>query len=437
VQSAPPPSNEDITEIPAEAATTFNAAGEKQVILPTTEVDIGKKGKDLSHEEGLGELVKPVGAVNGANGNHSLPQQPRIDGEKSGKYTEGNAQRLHQERGYTFWRFNIEIELQSREQRIAYKINNGPAVGFYVPAVDQTMNIMFHSCNGFSASVNPDEFNGPDPLWRDVMRAHVKKPYHVMLGGGDQLYNDCVMTQTTHFKEWLTINKTSNKRRAEFTKEMKEELEVFYLERYAMWFSQGLFGVANGQIPMINIWDDHDIIDGFGSYNPKFNSCPVFAGLGNVAFKYYMLFQQQTLVDEGENEEPSWLLGSQPGPYITEHSRSNFMFLGRRVAFLGLDCRTERTRELLVGDKTYSRVFQRLEQEIISGQTRHLIVLLGVPIAYPRLVWLENILTSSVMHPLTYLGALSHGTLNGFLNKFDGSVELVDGKWMMTCLVIK
>ena len=38
---------------------------------------------------------------------------------------------------------------------------------------------------------------------------------------------------------------------------MQEELEIFYLERYSMWFSQGLFGMANSQIPMINIWDDH------------------------------------------------------------------------------------------------------------------------------------------------------------------------------------
>jgi phosphodiesterase/alkaline phosphatase D-like protein len=42
---------------------------------------------------------------------------------------------------------------------------------------------------------------------------------------------------------------------------MQEELEQFYLERYAMWFSQGLFGMASSQIPMINVWDDHDIID--------------------------------------------------------------------------------------------------------------------------------------------------------------------------------
>src|SRR5262245_24433142 len=31
---------------------------------------------------------------------------------------------------------------------------------------------------------------------------------------------------------------------------------------------------ANAQIPMINIYDDHDIIDGFGSYPSRFMLCP-------------------------------------------------------------------------------------------------------------------------------------------------------------------
>jgi hypothetical protein len=71
-------------------------------------------------------------------------------------------------------------------------------------------------------------------------------------------------------------------------------------------------------------------------------STSVFTGVGAIAFKYYMLFQHQSVVDETEQTEPSWLLGSGQGPYINELSRSVFMFLGRKVAFLGLDCRTER-----------------------------------------------------------------------------------------------
>lgn len=112
--------------------------------------------------------------------------------------------------------------------------------------------------------------------------------------------------------------------------------------RTGYWFSQGLFGVANSQIPMVNIWDDHDIIDGFGSYPSHFNGCPVFAGLGRIAHKHYLLFQHHTRVHESESHERSWIMGASPGPYIPEKSRSVFMFLGRKIAFLGLDCRTER-----------------------------------------------------------------------------------------------
>lgn len=108
------------------------------------------------------------------------------DGEKLGKYRELEATKLHAERGVTFWRFIIEVELSDQQTRIAYRINHGPSIAFWVPARGETMNIMFHSCNGFSLSVNPDDFCGPDPLWRDVLREHQKKPFHVMLGGGDQ-----------------------------------------------------------------------------------------------------------------------------------------------------------------------------------------------------------------------------------------------------------
>ncbi|KAL8904043.1 MAG: hypothetical protein Q9207_003535 [Kuettlingeria erythrocarpa] len=332
--------------------------------------------------------------------------------------------RLHAERGVTFWRFSIEVELTEKQQRIGYRINNSASVGFWVPAKGQTMNMMFHSCNGFSMSVDSNAFSGPDPLWRDVLNNHQSRPFHVMIGGGDQIYNDRVMTETELFQDWLTIKNPHHKHHAPFSSEMLDELETFYLERYSMWFSQGLFGMANSQIPMVNIWDDHDIIDGFGSYPHHFMSTPVFCGVGNVAFKYYMLFQHQSVADEGPADEPSWLMGASPGPYISELSRNLFMHMGKNVAFLGLDCRTERMRDLVVSEATYDLVFDRCRREIIEGETKHLIVLLGVPIAYPRLNFLENVLTSRLMDPIKALGRA--GLLGGFINKFDGGVEILD-----------
>ena len=359
--------------------------------------------KDISTDEtdnGLFESQKSTletqGPGHDGNTDQKIPvpgrnQKSSIDGERLRKYVEVPGFRLHAEQGVTFWRFNIEIELRDQQQRIAYRINRGPATGFWVPARGQSMNIMFHSCNGFSLSVNPDQFSGPDPMWRDVLNTHQTRPFHVMIGGGDQIYNDIIMENTKLFSHWLSIKNPLEKHNAPFTPQMQEELESFYLDRYSMWFSQGLFGLANSQIPMVNIFDDHDIIDGYGSYPHSFMDTPVFAGVGAIAFKYYMLFQHQSIVDEGEETEPSWLLGVRPGPYIKELSRSVFMSLGSHVAFLGLDCRTERQQDTVLTDATYTKIFGRMHEQIIKGETRHLIVLLGIPIAYPRLVWLENL----------------------------------------------
>ena len=51
-------------------------------------------------------------------------------------------------------------------------------------------------CNGFSAGVNPDDFQGPgfksgyDPVWMDLLSKHVEQPFHALVGGGDQIYCD-------------------------------------------------------------------------------------------------------------------------------------------------------------------------------------------------------------------------------------------------------
>ena len=406
--------------------------GETLYVRPVEHLE---QAKDLSRDEtdeGLYEKTKsPVDGAGSANQAVDLPgsfaarlKKTEIDGEKAGKYKDVRGFRLHAERGVTFWRFNIEVELLEKQQRIAYRINRGPATGFWVPAIDQSMHIMFYSCNGFSLSVDSNQFSGPDPLWRDVLNNHQTQPFHVMIGGGDQVYNDAIMNQTELFHEWLTIRNPITKGNMPFTPEMQDEMENFYLNRYATWFSQGLFSLANSQIPMVNMYDDHDIIDGFGSYPHHFMTSPVFAGLGNVAFKYYMLFQHQSVVGETEESEPSWILGNTPGPYIKEVSRSTFMHLGAKVALLAVDCRTERTREEVLNEETWKHIIDRCYTEIERGKTEHLLVQLGIPIAYPRLVWLENILTSRLMEPVKLLGKT--GLLGKFLNHFDGGVEILD-----------
>lgn len=236
------------------------------------------------------------------------------------------------------------------------------------------------------------------------------------------------------------------------------------------WFSTEPFSSANSQIPQINIWDDHgkpiqccvssseaekepDTIDGFGSYTDNFMKCAVFRGIGGVSYKYYCLFQHhippprasfttptpqkkqsqvlnlpcETFILEQQSEDSSLIMGERPGPYFSTFSRSLYMRLGARLAFLGVDARAERTRRRVNYPETYDLIFERVRSELSLGGSKitHLIVLLGIPIAYPRLVWLENFLTSPVIGPIRFLSK-RFGVACGFFNQFDGQVEILD-----------
>ncbi|KAJ5212669.1 uncharacterized protein N7498_004315 [Penicillium cinerascens] len=373
--------------------------------------------------------------------------------------------KLYQDPHKTFWRFTLAVPVESYEARWEYDIPGlfepgeqpkGPWQ-FVVPAEDQSMRIMFHSCNGFSVGTDMEAWLGPN-LWNDVLRIHGERPFHVMVGGGDQIYNDGVRVDGP-LKPWTSIANPHKRRTHDFNNEMRADCDEYYYANYVRWYNTEPFRAANGRIPQVNIWDDHDIIDGFGSYTDHFMKCAVFRGIGGVAFKYYCLFQHhiappkstfttdapQTMhavngtsgVDERQVEnvyvldpqiqEDSWIIGKRPGPYVEECSRSLYMRFGKRIAFVGLDARTERTRHQVNYLDTYDIIFDRLKNEIeaANGDIKHLVVLLGVPIAYPRLAWLENILTSPVIAPIRLLNK-RFGVAGGLFNEFDGNVDLLD-----------
>ncbi|KAK4987076.1 hypothetical protein LTR66_007692, partial [Elasticomyces elasticus] len=376
---------------------------------------------------------------------------------------------LYEDPRKAFWRIEIELPFQEHEAswvyhipRLRYMTGSGEHRDrentFVVPAKTQSMRIMFHSCNGFSAGTDVDAWSGP-ALWNDVIRMQKEKPMHVMIGGGDQIYNDGVRVDGP-LKPWTEIGNPQKRRAYPFNEEMRAQCDEYYFQNYVKWYNAEPFASANGQIPQLNIWDDHDIIDGFGSYTDHFMRCPVFRGIGGVAHKYYSLFQhhipppkstfttdapatmnvspdgstpvdavqlKDTFVMTPKSDDPSYIIGLKPGPYVAERSRSIYCQLGARIAFVGIDARTERTRHQINYPETYDKIFHHVSSQIraSNGAIKHLILLLGVPIAYPRLQWLENILHSPIIGPIRFLNK-RFGLAGGFFNHFDGSVDLLD-----------
>ncbi|PLW51523.1 hypothetical protein PCASD_00292 [Puccinia coronata f. sp. avenae] len=298
---------------------------------------------------------------------------------------------------YTFWRFRLLIPMGPRETRIRYSINHGAQIAFYVPAINQNFRLAAHSCNGFSAGVDQSAFNGPDPVWNDLLDRHKALPFHAMVGGGDQLYCDPIA------KETRTLRLAAGKR------------------------SRGEEARSDDS----DMLDDHDLIDGFGSYPADLQSSPVFSAIGNRGYFWFLLFQL-FIVDatDGITEtspasssvHPSLVLGG-VGPYIRSRNHSILSYLGPRVWMLLLDCRSERMKDQVCSPDTYRIVFDACRQRIPAG-VFHLIIQLGIPIVYPRMVFAEKILENP--DRLLFKAIRKLGVIPGFYNNFNADPELLD-----------
>lgn len=167
-------------------------------------------------------------------------------------------EKLYEEPGKAFWRFVIQLPLQDHEASWAYSLGDRNYV-FVVPSASQSMRIMFHSCNGFSVGTDENAWSGP-ALWNDVLRNHAQKPFHVMIGGGDQIYNDSIRVKGP-LKPWTEIKIPRRRREHPFDEAFRAACDEFYYDNYVTWYSTEQFARANSQIPQINIWDDHGKLD--------------------------------------------------------------------------------------------------------------------------------------------------------------------------------
>jgi hypothetical protein len=177
---------------------------------------------------------------------------------------------------------------------------------------------------------------------------------------------------------------------------------------------------------MVNMLDDHDLIDGFGSYPENLHRSAFFKHVGTRGYFWFLLFQlftvdgiDGTLVEPGQHTFKSMIIGAD-GPWIPFPSHSSLHWFGAHTWLLMLDCRAERQQDVILSPETYQRIFAILGE--LPEQVDHLIVQVGIPIAYPRMN-----LTERIMHPDGLLAKISRtGIIPGFTNGYNQDIELLD-----------
>jgi len=179
---------------------------------------------------------EPAAEVDGAaeTGEPSSSEEPA-----AGTEVEGIC--LYSDARNTFWRFNLDVTMEPVETKWEYTLpglrfhsKTKPRTStFFVPATTESMRVMFHSCNGFSVGTDEDAWSGP-ALWNDVLRKHKDAPFHVMIGGGDQIYNDGIRVNGP-LRKWTDIGNPKKRREYPFPEKLRQECDDYYLKNYIRW----------------------------------------------------------------------------------------------------------------------------------------------------------------------------------------------------------
>lgn len=270
---------------------------------------------------------------------------------------------------HTFYRFEINLEkLSLHGQVFEYEIskegntlsNSSEQSKFEVkvPATDAYLNVANMSCSGSHKYDRKDlEAKGCFERWKHLNQL---KP-DVMIMSGDQIYSDSILDKHRHLRKLLTSKDP-------LSPENFDLIDDFYLKLYIDSWSNKDMAWALATIPSIMTWDDHDIIDGYGSLLDKYHQSSLFSdALFPIAKKYFSLFQ---------------IRGNNTALIDAEYDFSLGLTF-RDYQFILPDTRSHRTRNVIITEIGYAKLNDYLVSNPISDVNQNAICfVLPVPIAH-------------------------------------------------------
>ncbi len=278
--------------------------------------------------------------------------------------------------GKHVWRYDFEVARSAKVRTVRYwHLLGGGRHSFSVPAAGTSPRIAYASCNGFSDPRDMKKVDDKNGRWTHMAGKHGEDAYHLLVMGGDQVYADSIWETVPSIKEWA--EKPKGKRiDARFTQPMRKEVESFFMELYCSRWKQPEPAKMFASIPSLMMWDDHDIFDGWGSYDPDTQDSPVYQGIFRIARAYFAAFQQRVK------------FGIKPAGGLAGQKHFNALHRIGDIALLALDMRSERSQSQVLSPESWRAVYKGLDD--LEG-CKHLFVLSSIPVVHPDFSLVESI----------------------------------------------
>ena len=363
----------------------------------------------------LGPVLQFLGSQNNAWGISALVVVDAADAEPQFTLT-GTQAALQPAVNKTFcpvpgqpcvaWRFDFAVPQTVGPQVVTFKVGDqsqSQSYSFNVPARGAMPSLAYASCNGFSSASAMKSTPVPNALWARLQRLHtlVDKvdtqtfgPYHLLLLGGDQVYSDAMWAVLPELKAWAELDHHT-RINAPFTPSLQAAVAAYFSKIYLERWSQPDVAAALASVPAVMMWDDHDIMDGWGSHPAELHECPVFQGIFSVAKAAFELFQRHIM---------------QPGAHapatLPGQSAHNSGYRMGAAGLLALDMRSERSprsgdvtsgggvlhAEQVMSENSWRAVYQWLDAQEAAGDLKHLFVMSSIPVVHPSFEVLEKML---------------------------------------------
>ena len=301
-----------------------------------------------------------------------------------------------------FWTFRLKISRTTKQQVVSYQLDEQGktfAFSFFVPAKDTIPAMAYGSCAGFHSARDAQQYGSrKNERWQNMLQRQQilagevpgdkdpeEQPFHLLLMGGDQVYADAIWSDRREASSIVNWFENGQSTKAKFSSLMENQTERFYLRLYQERWTQSGPAEAYASIPSIMMWDDHDIFDGWGSYEPALQNCAVHQGIFAMAAKYFRLFQHHSAE-----------IADMPGLLQTPATADGNMGVGfslGSMAIVAPDLRSSRTSTQVLGRTNMDALINWIDG--LNGQLKpksHLVVMLSLPLMYPAFSWIESAL---------------------------------------------
>lgn len=273
--------------------------------------------------------------------------------------------RIYQQFGWAAWRYDFVLPASPAaryavgDKRFAVNTQYG---GDFRGA--------FVSCNGQEDEEEGWEGIPRNTMWDRLKGDHDRAPLNLLMHGGDQIYADAMLDAHSRLRRWR-VREVRPYNDEALAPEMRQAAEAFLFKQYLRLYSAPSTAYLLARVPSLMIWDDHDIMDGWGSFEDWRLETPVGLGLFAVAKRLCLLFQLGASV-----EHPAQNCLDRQAQILTHVTH----FPGFSV--IAPDLRSERTHDRVLGDRGWTALDAALDR---TKAAERVLFMTSVPLLGPKI----------------------------------------------------